>query len=70
MVLVKNRQFFHRFILGKIGTKNEFHDILKRKRRFFRLKNMKFKKSTNWDFFIGVSPWFWSNIGNFSFFLF
>ena len=38
MVLVKNRQFFHRFILGKIGAENEFHDILKRKRRFFRLK--------------------------------
>ena len=37
-VLVKNLNFFHTSIYGKIGPENEFHDILKRKRRFFRLK--------------------------------
>ena len=37
-VLVKNLNFFHISILGKIGPENEFHDILKRKRCLFRLK--------------------------------
>ena len=27
MVLVKNWQFFHLYILGSIGEKNVFHDI-------------------------------------------
>ena len=37
-VLVKNLNFFPISILGKTGPENEFHDILKRKRCFFRLK--------------------------------
>ena len=28
MILVKNRQFFDLYILGNIGEKNVFHDIL------------------------------------------
>ena len=34
-----------------------------------RYKNNKFKKSKNWDFSKGVSPWLWSKYGNFSAFL-
>ena len=45
---------------------NVFHDILKKKNAFQDYKNKKFKKSKNCDFSKGVSPWFWSKIGNFS----
>ena len=68
MVLVKNWQFFHLCIIGKIGQENVFENILKKK-AFQDYKNKKLKKSKNWDFSKGVSPWFWSKIGNFSTFL-
>ena len=59
------------FIFGKINQKNEFHGILERKSAFLDPKKNKFKKiNKNWDFFEEVNPWFWSKIGNFSFFLF
>ena len=70
MVLVKNWKFFQIFILGKIGQKNVFYDILEGRNAFLDYKNKKLKKSKNWDFSKGVSPWFWSKIGNFSRFLF
>ena len=47
-----------------------FYDILERRNAFLDYKNKKFKKSKNWDFFKGVSPWFWSKICNFSRFFF
>ena len=34
MVLVKNWQFFHLFILGKTGHENVFYDTLDRKKAF------------------------------------
>ena len=40
-----------------------FYDILERKKAFQSYKN---EKSKNWDFFKGVSSWFWSKIVNFS----
>ena len=59
MVFVKNLKFFHLFIFGKIRQENAFGDILERKRAFLRSKIKKSKKSKNWDFSRGVSPWFW-----------
>ena len=47
-----------------------FYDILEEEKDFLRLKNKKFKKSKNCDFFKGVKPWFWSRNGHFSNFLF
>ena len=70
MVLVKNWKFFQIFILGKIGQKNVFYDILEERNGFLDYKNKKLKKSKNWDFSKAVSPSFWSKIGNFSRFLF
>ena len=37
MVLVKNLNFFHLFILGLIGQENVFVNILERKKGVFRL---------------------------------
>ena len=45
-----------------------FYDIVKRKNTFLGYKNKKIKKSKNWHFSKGVSPWFWSKIDNFSIF--
>ena len=47
-----------------------FYDVLGKKNDFLRHKNKKFKKSKNWDFSKGVNPWFWSENGHFSNFLF
>ena len=54
---------------SKIGQENVFYDILEGRNAFLDYKNKKFKKSKNWDFFKGVSPWFWSKIGIFFRFL-
>ena len=37
-----------------------FDDLLERKQAFVDYKNKKIKKEKIWDFFKGVSPWFWS----------
>ena len=42
----------------------------RKKKRLQRLHKKRLKKSKNWDFSKGVSPLFWSKIGNFSMFLF
>ena len=47
MILVKNWQFFHLFILGNIGEENVFHDILEKKTIFLDHKNNKLKKLKN-----------------------
>ena len=47
MVLVQNWQFFNFFILGYIGKKNVFDDILERKNHFLGYKNNKLEKSEN-----------------------
>ena len=69
MVLVKNWNFFHLSIWGKIGQESELQDMLEGKNAFLDYKNNKLKKSKNWEFSKGVSPWFWSKIGTFSIFL-
>ena len=43
-----------------------FYDILKGRNAFQDYKNKKLKKSKNWDFSKGVSPWFRSKMANFS----
>ena len=47
MILVKNWQFFHLFILGNIGEENVFHDILEKNPIFLDHKNNKLKKLKN-----------------------
>ena len=42
-----------------------FYDILEGRNAFLDYKNKKLKKSKNWDFSKGFSPWFWSKVGNF-----
>ena len=66
MVLVKNWYFCQIFIVGKIGQKNVFYDILKGRNAFLDYKSKKFKTSKNWNCYKGVSPWFRSKIGNLS----
>ena len=76
MVLVKNWLFFLFFMRGKTHQENVFDNILesmRKKKRSFptsNYKNKKLKKWKKWDFSKGVSPWFYSKIGNFSIFLF
>ena len=70
MVLVKKLNFFHLFISGKTNQENELHDMVEGKNAFLDYKNNKLRKSKNWDFSKGVSPWFWSKIGTFPIFLF
>ena len=55
MVLVKNLNFFHLFILGLIGQENVFVNILERKKGFLDSKITKLKKSNIWYFSKGVS---------------
>ena len=45
-----------------------FDNILEKNNCFQDYKKEKFKKSKNWDFFKGVSPWFWSKMWNLAFF--
>ena len=47
-----------------------FYDILARENDFLRHKNKKFKNLKNWHFSKGVNPWFPSQNGHFSNFLF
>ena len=69
--LSKKWQFSHLFILGKIGQEKVLNDILAKKTAFLDYKSIKFKKSNNWDFSKGVSPWFLSeNWQIFNLFLF
>ena len=58
------------FFLGNIRQENVFKDILEPKNAFTSYKNKKFKKSKNWHFSKGVTPWFWPNNGHFSNFFF
>ena len=58
MVLVKSVKFGHVFIFRQISQKKEFNIILEQKNAFKTIKKRSLKKSKNWDFFKGVSPWF------------
>ena len=70
MVFGQNWLFFHVFFKGNIGQESMFYDILEWKNVFLGFKNKKFKKSKNWGFLRGVSPWFLAKIGYFSMFFF
>ena len=70
MVLVQKWPFFQLFFLGNISQENVFYDILERKNAFLGYKTKMFKKSKNWHFSKGVSPWFWCKIGDYSIFIF
>ena len=70
MVLVEIWPFFQISFSANIGQENVFYDFLERKNAFLGYKKNKFKKSKNWHFSKGVSPWFWSKIGYFSTFFF
>ena len=67
---MKNGHFSNFFFLGNIGLENLFYDILEGKNAFLGYKKKKIKRSKNWTFSKGVSPWFWSKNGHFSDFLF
>ena len=54
------------YVLGNIGQKNVFYDIVERKNVFLGHKNIKFKKSQNWHFSKGINPWFWSKNSHFA----
>ena len=66
----KNGHFSNFVFLGSIGQENFFYDILEPNNTFLGFKNKKFKKSKNWHFSNGVSPWFWSKNGHFFTFFF
>ena len=68
MDLVKKLYIFHLFfLLGILCQENVFHDIQK---ALLNYKNRELNKSKNWDFFKGISQWFWSKNGKFSIFFF
>ena len=56
---------FWKFVLGNIGQKNVFFDILGEKNAFLAYKKKKFEKSKNRHFSKGVNPWFYSQNGHF-----
>ena len=58
MVLVQKWPFFQLFLLGNIGQKKLFYDILELKNVVLGYKNKKFKKVKNWHFSNRVNPWF------------
>ena len=58
--------FFNLFHLGNIALENVFYDILERKNIFLGYKSKKFKKSKNFHFCKGVTPWFFVQNGHFS----
>ena len=65
MVLVKNLKFFELFLLFKLQPEKVLGDVLVREKAFLRNINMDLKRRQNWPFCNGVSPLFWSKIGNF-----
>ena len=65
MVLAKINKFLYMFMLGKTGQEKEFCNFLDRKLAFLDYKNMDLKKSQNWHFSQGVSPWFRPKLSNF-----
>ena len=62
MVCAKIMNFLLFFFLGKIRQKKVFGKVLDRKLAFLDYKNMDLKKSQNWQFSKGVSPWFWQKL--------
>ena len=65
MILVNNWTFLQLFFLGNTGGEKLCNDLLDRKIAFLDNKNNNIKRSQNLHFSKGVSPWFWSKIGDF-----
>ena len=71
MVLIKRWDFFHVFIVGKMGKEKVSLDILEKKKRLSRLYNQGVKKRRKIGLFSkGASPWFCPQNELFSTFLF
>ena len=70
MVLVKNWTFLQLFKLSKVSPEEPFSNVLDRIISFLGCKNIYIKRSQNFHFFKGVSPWFWLKIGHFFHFSF
>ena len=69
--MVQKWPFFQLFVFRQYRSgKCVLRYSTTKKKDFLRNKNMKFKKSRKWDFSKGVNPWFWSQNGHFSNFLF
>ena len=68
--LSKNGHFSPFVFSGNIGQENVFYDILEQINAFLAYIRKKIKKSKNWHFCKGVNPWFWSENGHFSNFVF
>ena len=58
MILGKNLKFCERFVLCKKHPEKVFGDFLVRKQVFLDNINMDLKRTQNWHFCKGVSPWF------------
>ena len=65
MILVKKLKFLRVLCLSKIDGEKVFADVLDKKEAFKHYKNNCVRKTQNDNFYKGVSPWFWSKIGNF-----
>ena len=58
MVLEKINKFLYVFMLAKTGQEKEFCNFVDRNLAFLDYKNNDLKKSKNFRFSKGVSPWF------------
>ena len=58
MVLVKILTSSRHLVFFRIGLSIMFDFVRDKKEGFLDYKNDIIKKSKNWDFFKGVSPWF------------
>ena len=54
IVLVQQLKFFFLSLLGKVGKKKMFGDILDKNKAFLDYKTAELKKSKNWHFSKGV----------------
>ena len=65
MILVKKLKFFYLLCLSKIDREKAFADVLDKKEIFKDYKNNCLRKAQNKNFSKGVTPSFWSKIGDF-----
>ena len=65
MILVKKVKFFQVLCLSKIDREKVLADVLDKKEALKDYKNNCLWKTQNENFSKGLSPWFWSKIGNF-----
>ena len=65
MILVKKLKFFYLLCLSKIDREKAFANDLDEKEIFKPYKNNCVRKTQNKNFSKGVTPSFWSKIGDF-----